>query len=138
MNRLMYETKSDLEREAAVIERVAELYNCEYHKLPHRDRLDYAMSRNGKIVSFIEIKCRGCLSTTYDTIMMTMDKVLSARKLQQETGLPAYMVVAYADKTMIMSFDCKFETVVGGRRDRDDQQDIGLVALFSKDDFMLL
>lgn len=136
--RPVYETQADLDRETLVIQKVADLYDCEFHKLPMRDRLDFAMLRNGEIVAFVEIKCRNCMSHTYDTIMMTMDKVLAARRLQAETGLPAYFVVDYMDRTMIMSFDCQFKTVIGGRRDRNDTQDMGIVALFSKDDFRLL
>ena len=97
MTRPMYESAADRSNEQQVIERLAAAWGGEYHKLPISYRMDYAVVRNGEIASFVEIKARHMRWGQYPTVMISMNKVLTAANYAESLGLPTMFVVCTSD-----------------------------------------
>jgi len=68
--------------------------------------------------------------------MVTLDKVIHARMAQDAAGVPAFLAVQFTDKLVMVSFDCQYTVGANGRTDRNDDQDYGLMAYFSADDYI--
>jgi hypothetical protein len=119
---------NDFINESSVISALSKKFNCTFRKMPIKYGLDYAALRNGRVVAFIEIKCRTCRSDKYDEYMISLHKVMAAAKLSSTTNLPCFLVVAWTDAigyTHISAPSVEF----GGRQDRNDEDDIEPVAL---------
>lgn len=87
-----YETEQDRSREHNAITHVGRLWNCKGFKLPDRYWIDYALTRNGRVCAWAEVKCR---TMKYPTIILSMQKVMFGRLLAKETGLPFFLIVMY-------------------------------------------
>lgn len=125
MARPLYESEDDLARERAVVEALCSSLGCTYCKLPISYGLDYALHRDGKIISMIEIKCRDNTSSRYETIMVSVLKRMKALELRRAAGVTTNFVVAYTDGIYLIDFAEKPDYVaVGGRKDRGDSADI--------------
>ena len=69
--------------------------------------------------------------------MISLGKVLAARKMTEGTSLPSFLVVQWQDRMGYIRLDSLEETeiVMGGRMDRVDAQDVEPVVLFPVQDF---
>ena len=132
MNRPLYESAQDLRNEHEVIEKVSLHLNADYKKLPISYKLDFAMHKmaSGFVWFFCEVKVRTCKMNRYPTMMLNLDKVMAARDLSKHTGLDSYLIVQWTDRLATINFAEDFDVGFGGRRDRGDSQDVGLVAHF--------
>ena len=95
MSRPMYETNAHLKKEYEVRDIIQEKWNCKLNKLPHKDILDYAVSREGIIQAWIEIKCRKQEATTSLSLMISMHKINKGRALSDATGKPFFLFVKF-------------------------------------------
>lgn len=129
MNRPLYETKEDLERERQIIESITP-FGVKAQKLPIKNHLDFAMVRDGKVTALIEVRCRSTKMGDYDTFMGALDKVLHARELSKACGCPAFMFVQWTDKLAYMDFNEPYTVGFGGRNSMRDSQDKALMAYF--------
>ena len=120
-----YETKESLQREAEVAARIEQTHGVELEKLNPVYRLDYAALRDGKVSSFIEIKCRTFERDKYPTLMINAHKVVSGNALMQAFGLPVMLVVAWTDFIGVLPFNGvgRWNMGIGGRFDRGDPKD---------------
>jgi len=134
--RPIYETANDLRNERDVIEVLNKLWGTEAHKLPRAYSMDYLLTRDRQAVSFVEIKCRQVPSWQYDTLMISMAKVLKGRAITRETGIPSLLVVKWNDTVgYVYMSEIDMDIQVGGRRDRGDAQDIEPVCMIPVKDF---
>lgn len=83
-----FETPEDRRKEEEVIKIISP--DSKYIKLPTND-LDYEIL--GK--AFIEIKCRNCYSYTYDSIFISINKLI--RMQYRNKTLPTYYFIKYID-----------------------------------------
>lgn len=60
----IYQTGDDLKRQRAVADRIEAGWNCEVRSLGELSRVDWEVSRDGKIVGYAELKCRNYKSTS--------------------------------------------------------------------------
>lgn len=132
-----YETESDLSNERQVISIFSEKFKCTFSKMPIRYGLDYAMSRDGKVRAFAEIKCRSSPVSQYDTYMLSLGKLVSAHNLRVATGLDCFLMVRWTDAVGYIKMDSGFSVAVGGRLDRNDWQDIEPVVHYPIDSFKI-
>jgi hypothetical protein len=58
---------------------------------------DFAAMRGGRIVSWVEVKCRTQESTTYPTLMVSAHKWVEGISYAKTTGLPFVLVVEFED-----------------------------------------
>lgn len=128
--RPIYETETDLRNERDVVEVFNRLWGTQAYKLPRAYSLDYLLTRGSDAVAFVEIKCRQVPSGKYDTLMISMAKILKGRAITRETDIPSLLVVKWTDKTgYVYMSEIDMNIQVGGRRDRDDAQDIEPVCM---------
>jgi hypothetical protein len=128
--RPMYETPESLAREIATANKVASTWGCDAIKLPIRYGLDYAFVKGKTIVAFVELKS---VNYTMDDFKlfggfgMGLHKWLSAKAICESSGKPFCLIVETSDNKIWYVEYSKFEimpTVLGGRHDRNDRQDI--------------
>ncbi len=134
--RPVYETENDLRNERDVVESLSNLWCTKSHKMPRAYSLDYLLTRERKAVAFVEIKCRQVPSWQYDTLMISMAKILKGRAITRETELPSLLVVKWNDMVgYVYMSEIDMDIQVGGRTDRGDAQDIEPVCMIPIENF---
>lgn len=138
--RPLYEDEFDLGREEKFSRLVAEKFHCTFRKLPIRYGLDFAAERDGKVVSFVEVKTRNVGVTTYPTFMLSVSKFMAADALTRTTGLPCFLAVGWQSMWGYIPMNGKppGDVAMGGRTDRGDSQDVEPVFLIPTSTFTLV
>ena len=128
MNRPIYETPDSLKAEGDLADKVKSklLPGWELVKLPIRYRLDYAvLDDQGIIRRFYELKCRTCNMHDYFTYMLSAEKFMTAKQYIRDLGVPCSLIVRWKDMDGWANLKyCDYSLRVGGRKDRNDSQDI--------------
>jgi len=133
-----YETEEDLKRETEISLIVSQAFKCELRKLHKYNQFDYAAIRNGKIVAFLEMRRRNNNMSKYPTMIVSMNKVLSAHLVKIAANLETFFVVMWDDCVGYTSLSRQFEVQVGGRIDRNDLADIEAVCHIPIKDFVAI
>jgi len=101
MARPRYETEEHLEAEQAVVVILEEIWQpLKAHKLPIKYVADYAFvdpSHTKSIRTFVEIRCRNHMSTTYSTYMISLYKFMKMLELKEVTQVNTILVVDFED-----------------------------------------
>ena len=121
--RPMYENDNDLRSEKNLISYVSDCWNVASYKLPMSNKIDYAMYRNEKPVGFAEVKVRTHTFGTFPTYIISLAKVMEARRLARETNTKSILIVSWTDRTGYLDFFSHHQIRHGGRSDRIDWQD---------------
>ena len=128
--RPMYETPESLAREIVTANKVASNWGCDAVKLPIKYGLDYAFVKGKTIVAFVELKSVNYTMDAFKSFGgfgMGLHKWLSAKAICESSGKPFCLIVETSDNKIWYAEYSKFEimpTVIGGRNDRSDNQDI--------------
>lgn len=134
MVRPLYETKNDLQNEKQVVDYLATQWDATLMKLPIRYHLDYGIFRGETLVALAEIKCRTFEHNKYQTAMVCATKRMHALQLSQALGVPSLLVVRYTDKICYIDFAMMQDAAkFGGRKDRGDEQDLGIMIHYKTD-----
>lgn len=130
--RPMYETQTDLDGEVAMMKRLCARKGHEFRKLPIAYRLDFVVHEAGdnKPLCFVECRKRSNAMDKYPTYMVSLNKVLFARKLATACMVKAYLLVEFTDGLAMLDFNEDCDVRIGGHNNRGDWQDIELVAHF--------
>ena len=109
-------------------------------QMPKRYPVDYALIDGpGVFTDWLEIKCRTNTRDAYPTYMVSLEKIRAMFDLARFTALPARLVVRWEDALGYLTLPTSdYEIKMGGRRDRDDWQDIEPMAHFHVGSFQLL
>lgn len=139
MTRPMYESPQDLRNEADIISALEPRMRCVFKKMPIKYGLDYVALRDGTALGFVEIKCRTNPMGKYDTYMISLHKMMTARSLMETTNLPANLIVRWSDGLVgKVSFGTDITVGFNGRYDRNDSEDVEPVALIPISSFELI
>ena len=132
MNRPIYETQDDLDGELAMMTRLCARKGHHFRKLPISYRLDFVVHEAGsnKPLCFVECRKRSTTMDKYPTYMVSLNKVLFAKKLATACMVKAYLLVEFTDGLGILDFNEPFDVRIGGHNNRGDWQDIELVAYY--------
>lgn len=128
--RPMYEKPESLAHELATANMVASTWGCEAVKLPIKYGLDYAFVKAKTIVAFVEFKSRNYTMDAFKSFGgygLSMHKWNAAKSICKSSGKPFCLIVETSDNKIWYAEYFKFEimpTVIGGRNDRGDKQDI--------------
>ena len=138
--RLIYEKPEDIVAERTAFDKACEVWKCVAEKLPMKYELDYLLLREGKGVAWLEIKSRTNTRLAYPTYMISLGKIMAARRLSEASQLPSFLLIQWSDACGYIRIDSllDFRTAVGGRTDRGDEQDIEPVAMIPVGEFALL
>lgn len=130
--RPIYENAKDLRSEKNLISHVSDCWNVVSCKLPMSYKIDYAMYRmdtgtsasaSENLVGFAEVKCRTHKFGTFPTYIISLAKVMEARRLAIETDTKSLLIVSWTDKIGFLDFFSHHQIRHGGRADRNDWQD---------------
>lgn len=143
MSRPLYEKQADLDKERSLADKLSEKWNCQLVKMPIKYHLDYAMLRDEKIVGFCEMKSPNYSLSDFKRFggfFISLDKFMSANKLNSSTMLPCFIVLNASDGIWYASFhDAKLTAIkMKGRKDRKDWQDMEPCVVLDTDQFKLL
>jgi hypothetical protein len=142
--RPMYETKADLTIEESVKGLLEKEWCCDLVKLPIRYHLDFACSRNGRVIGFCEVKSRSYTMEAIDRMggyLLSIGKWEAAKSLCDASGLAFLLVVRATDGLYYARFKDDFlpdDVLIRGRTDRDDWQDIEPCVLLDASKFKLI
>lgn len=123
-----YETKADLDREAATLKIFCLNMNCTYKKVREIDDYspDATFWRDKKRVAVGEVKVRNCNHDTYKTLIISKAKIDSV--FERWTPLPFVLIIHWNDGiywvavTEVSKQHWKIK--MAGREDRDDPKDM--------------
>tara|TARA_E500000318_G_scaffold29320_2_gene29281 strand:- start:3504 stop:3941 length:438 start_codon:yes stop_codon:yes gene_type:complete len=121
--RPLYENANDLRSEKNLISHVSDCWNVVSYKLPMSYKIDYAMYRDDILIGFAEVKCRTHKFGTFPTYIISLAKVMEARRLARETDTKSILIVSWTDKIGYLDFLFHHQIRHGGRADRNDWQD---------------
>lgn len=127
--RPLYESASDLSNEAQVISTLSKKWDIKFHKLPIRYHLDYAATKNGRVVGYIEVKVRKYTMSqisNWGGYMLSVGKLQAAKQLCEISKASFCLAVQCTDGlywTTIKDFS-EFPVTITGRTDRGDEQDV--------------
>jgi hypothetical protein len=143
MARAYYETSKDLDKEKQIAQILNDSWNCTLSKIPVKYHLDYVIERDEKIVGFCELKSPNYSLADFKRFggfFISLDKFMSAKKLNETTGLPCIIVINALDGIWYATFhDAEITSFkVKGRKDRGDWQDIEPCAVLNTEQFKLL
>lgn len=134
MVRPYYESNGDRANEQQVAQYLEQKWDVKAVKLPIRYHLDYGLFRDHTLVAVVEIKCRTCRSDTFPTAMVCATKRMHANQISASLGVPCLLVVQYVDTLKFIDFAVMQDQVkIGGRKDRGDEQDIGIMIHYKLD-----
>ena len=131
----MYENDNDLRSEKNLISYVSDCWNVASYKLPMSYKIDYVMYRNESPVGFAEVKVRTHTFGTFPTYIISLAKVMEARRLARETNTKSILIVSWTDRTGYLDFFSHHQIRHGGRSDRNDWQDQEPMCHFDLKDF---
>ena len=134
-SRPKYETIKDLYNEGSIINYVSNAWSVNFSKLPLSYKLDYAMYRDNDLMGFCEVKRRKYNRADFETYIISLDKVMQAKKLAETTNTRAVLIVSWLDRMGWIDFEEEFTCHRGGRKDRNDWQDIEPVCHFKINKF---
>ena len=132
MSRPMYETSGDRQNEKKVVEFLQERWNCEADKLKIACEIDYSLTRDGKIIGVMEIKCRKYDYKTLDGwngLILSAHKWQAAKRWGKTHEIAFVLALGLLDGIYVLSVGANekwplLQLITGGRRDRNDPQDI--------------
>lgn len=134
----MYETERDRQNEQRLMDAIGEAHGLHFVKLPIKYSLDALAFDDGDARGFFEFKSREISAQKFPTAMVNLGKVIAASNLSRATGLNCWLCVEWTDTVGVIDFASPFEIGVGGRTDRDDRNDIDLMAHYPISGFRML
>jgi hypothetical protein len=132
---MMYETAADLEREGGIVQIICEAYKTAAFKMPQESRLDYILTKNGKVNCLIEIKSRKCGFGDYTDYMISKGKYDALVAHGSRLHLPSVIFVQWTDRLGFIVVPCEHTEGHGGRRDRNDIRDLEKMVYIPIDTF---
>jgi len=101
----MYESALDIKHELSVKSLLEERWGMVLQKLPVTYNLDYMGTRDGVLLSWIEIKARNITIDQYPSIMLSLTKFLKGIELYTLTKAPFIFVVKTVDGLYYHTYD---------------------------------
>ena len=134
--RQMFETAETKEREQRLGDIVAHKWRCELQKVSIKYHLDCLALRDDIPLAWVELRCRTNPMLQYPTYLISLAKVQGAKRLEEDTGLPAFLVVEWSDKIGYVNLaQVNWTLGFGGRNEVRDWQDQEPVCLIPIDTF---
>ena len=140
MNRPVYETDADRQREKELADLMAKHWGVTAKPNPKMYPIDYTFVGDyGEVEGFGEIKIRRNTKEKYPTYMISAHKVADAKKLAEATGRDVILIVKWSCGSIgyLDLANTPADSVHwGGRSDRGDGQDMEPVCHFNIENFL--
>ena len=124
--RQIYETRIDLDNEKSICKTIEAACGLRLKKLSIKYNLDFIGFRNGKAVAVIEVKKRHNRYSKYPTVILSLAKYNRGVEFYQINDLKFIFCVQFEDGYFFYEYqnEDRFDVQIGGRTDRNDDQDI--------------
>lgn len=132
MARRTYETRDTLAAEEEAAKIYAEAIGADLQKLPRRYEIDYMLTRSGKMVGWLEVKCRpGC--QRHQTYAVSAAKIDKGCRLAERFGGSFELLVVRTSDAMVLDAlsERPVGVTIGGRTDRGDADDVEPMAHYA-------
>ena len=143
MIRPIYETSEHRASERRTADIIASSYNLSMIALPTKSQVDYMgwSDEECRVRAFFEMKRRKVPRFRYETLMLSLHKVLAMMDIERSTGIPVMLAVTWDDGTGLLrvaNTQKPLDVQIGGRRDRNDPQDVEPVVHFDVNKFIMI
>ena len=115
---MIYETTEDRLNEGRVMKLMADYTGFDMMKTPSNYVVDAVAFKDGECKCFFEFKSRSCASTDYDTMIVTLHKVIGAANVARATKRKVWLVVEWTDNVGVIDMTADHEIGYKARRDR--------------------
>jgi hypothetical protein len=95
--RELYENSDHLKAENEFKLAIEKFTGAKLEKLPLKYHADHLAFRGGEPVFFTELKCRNCLKSTYNTYMISLNKVVNILAMCNLLKIPLLLYVQWVD-----------------------------------------
>ena len=126
MSRPLYESAEDRSAETIAVKKFIDSLDgdVDFIKLPMQYKMDFAITRGGVLTGLVEVKCRKNSKHAYSTYMISMSKLVAAAGYSS-IGINCVLLVKWTDGMGWVKMDGnKWKVRIGGRKDRNDWQDV--------------
>lgn len=139
--RPMYENKLTLDEELLFADEICSTWSIHLQKMPLSYKLDFSVIRKNKIVAFAELKCRRVSKDKYPTYLIGLSKIISAQNIHKASKKPVMLCVKWTDCAGWIRLDdpdLQFDLAIGGRKDRQDWQDVEPICFIPIEQFNII
>lgn len=139
--RPIYENDLTKIEESNFADEICSTWSVHLQKLKMSMGLDFAIVKKSKIVGFAELKCRKVTKNQYPTYLIGLSKIIYAKNINQSCQKPVILFVKWADCAGWVRLDdpeLKFDLAMGGRKDRNDWQDIEPICFIPVSEFTIM
>lgn len=130
------ETEEDLTNENNAAKILAEKWQVSVHKLSESlYGLDWAFSRNEKVIAFGEFKKR---SKKFNTLLLSAAKYHKMVQLYKQTGIPTFLIVEWPEGIYYLDIgepEMKLNIFMGGNFSRAQNGDLEPIVYIPVDKF---
>jgi Holliday junction resolvase len=114
-----------VENQTAVGRFLSAVWCCSVGACPKAYAVDLVLHRGLDVVALVEVKCRTYMPPDR-TLWISAHKWADLIRLSEATSVPAFLAVHFYGHGLyvIAASRRRFRTILGGRRDRGDAQDI--------------
>ena len=143
MFRPIYETDEHRLAERSTADIIAAMYKLNMIPMPSKSQVDFMgwSEEKNRVRAFFEIKRRKVNRLRYNTLMLSLHKVVAMDELERTTGIPVILAVTWNDGTgllRISKVERPLGIEIGGRWDRNDTQDVEPVVHFDVNKFNMI
>ena len=137
--RPLYENDETKAKEQALGDIVARAWKIKLQKVSIKYHVDCLAMRKDIAVAWVELRCRNNDMLQYPTFMISLAKVQGAKRLEEDTGLPVFLVVEWNYAIRYTNLvHCDFTLGFGGRNDMRDWQDQEPVCHIPLEEFQVI
>jgi len=134
--RPLYESSNDLAEEQKVAAVLSKARDLQFYKLKYAYKIDWIIFKAGLVNSVAEIKRRKVKRFQYETLMLSLDKWISGKTLANEMEVPFILFIKWDDGLFwYKAGSSKVTYGFGGRKDRNDAQDMEPMVFIPVKDF---
>ena len=141
-HRPVYETAEDQARQRNAIDYLAKATATLPTEMERLAGWDYEMVRGQRVLALVEVKCRNYSRNTFQTYMVSENKVLHLREMAIGRGIAGGLLVSWRDAVGWLRVDvlnpATWRVDIGGRFDRGDPMDVERVVHFRICDFRFI
>lgn len=143
MIRPIYETSEHRAAERSTADLIASAYRLNMIPMPLKTQVDYMgwSDERNRVRAFFEMKRRKVDRLRYETLMLSLHKVVAMDELERSTGIPVMLAVTWNDGTGLLrvsKVERPLDIEIGGRWDRNDPQDVEPVVHFDVNKFKMI
>ena len=96
----IYYSKADSENEEKVMKFLEKSWDCNFHRFPRLHHIDFFTSRDGRLQSYVELKCKHHNIHTYEYAWISVHQWESLVRHETMFGVPGIFVIAFSDNNI--------------------------------------